>query len=75
MSFDVQDDAKQTEARMNRQRDAKMKLRCPECPYKTRSERAFTEHLIYDHAVRPHQVPAIVARASNNIAEANGAKQ
>jgi hypothetical protein len=40
-------------------------LQCPDCTLKTRSEAAFTRHLMDEHAVRPNQVPGIVRRAAN----------
>ena len=42
--------------------EKRSKLSCPDCPFTTRSERVFTEHLTNVHAYRPEQVGRAVAK-------------
>jgi uncharacterized C2H2 Zn-finger protein len=51
----------------------KLIFTCPEnCGYSTKSEAQFVKHLIDAHAVRPNQVPRILARIEKQAAKKAG---
>jgi len=43
----------------------RIEFHCPDCPYKTKSEVQFAQHLEREHAARPDQIGRIVAKQSN----------
>lgn len=42
--------------------DKKPELKCPDCPFKTRSESVFVRHMEREHAARPHQIARITQK-------------